>query len=226
MNLDPKVPPITSLKMNKPISIAITDDHPMILSGLKTILEKDQQFEVQATYKTIAETYSGLEKAQPQILLLDINLTDGSGNDACKVLHKTYPNLIIVAISNFEETSFVRSILKQGAKGYIAKYTESEELLNALSLILKGELYLSPSIKTKILEESLGKRDTSFIPRLTRREQEVLELIVKEFTTEEIAQKLFVTTKAIEAHRSNLIQKLCVRNTAGLVKIAIEKGLV
>lgn len=209
------------------ISIAITDDHAMIIEGLNAMFQQDQHYNITASYTSIEETLQHIYLDNPDILLLDINLKDGNGIVACKEILKLVPKLKIIALTSFEDINLVRLMLRNGAKGYLLKNTSSEEIIKAINMVMEDEIFLPKELKNQILSETIGiDKKQDFLPKITRREKEVLELIVQEFTTDEIAEKLFVTHKAIEAHRSNLIQKLNVRNTAGLVKIAIEKGLV
>lgn len=208
------------------IKVAITDDHNMVLRGIETMLKEFEDISVVATFKNCQETAIGIAINNPDVLLLDINLPDGSGIDLCKTLHKEYPKIRIIALTNFNETAFVKNIIRNGASGYLLKNADKEELERAIKKVYRGEQYLQKSIQQKLLNESLGNTTRkSFIPKLTRREKEILNLIVQEFTTNEIAEKLFISVKTVETHRSHLIQKLDVRNTAGLVRIAIEKGL-
>jgi len=209
------------------IRIAATDDHNMVLRGIETMLKSCEDIEIITTYSNGEDTINGLPLSKPDVLLLDINLPDWNGIDLCKTILKTHPELHIIALTNFNETSFVKNMIKNGAKGYLLKNTNKNELKSAIKKVYKGEQYLQKSIQELLLNESIGitARNT-FIPKLTRREQEILNLIAEEFTTNEIAKKLFVSVKTIETHRSHLIQKLEVRNTAGLVRIAIEKGLI
>jgi len=210
------------------ITVAITDDHAMVVEGLKTMLNQVDDIQIIDSYYNINETISGLKITMPQVLLLDINLPDGNGINLCKELKRDYKELKIIALSNYEDISFVKQIIKNGANGYLLKNTNKTELIEAIKTVKNNQLFLSDELRRILLNDSLGKPANSsfFMPSLTRREKEVLELIVKEHTTEEIASKLFITAKTVEAHRSNLIQKLGVKNVAGLVRVAIEKGLV
>lgn len=208
------------------IKVAATDDHIMVLRGIETMLKNSEDITIIATYKNCIDTLKGIKIEKPDILLLDINLSDGNGVEFCKTLYKEYPKIKIIALTNYNETAFVKNIIRNGAKGYLLKNTDKNELESAIKKVFRGEQYLQKSIQKKLLEESFGitSRNT-FIPKLTRREKEVLKLIVDELTTQEIAERLFISTKTVETHRSHLIQKLDVRNIAGLVRIAIEKGL-
>ncbi len=209
------------------VNIAITDDHELILKGFESLLVNEKEIHVVGKYSSAQDTLDNINKDAPDVLLLDINLPDINGIDLCKILLKEYPTLKIIALSNFDETSFVKRILNNGAQGYLLKNTNTQELVNAISQVLKGEIYLQSDIQKKLLNKSLGKTvSNSLIIKLTRREKEVLQGIYEELTTQEIAEKLFISFKTVETHRMNLMSKLGARNTAGIIKIAIEKDLL
>lgn len=209
------------------INIAITDDHQMVMQGIETMLRYEPNMVISYKYNCVAATIEGLARQQPDILLLDINLPDGNGIDLCKELVMLYPKLKVIALSSFSEIAFVKRILNNGAHGYLLKNTSKEELIEAFKTVLNGGQYLQSDIQKKLLQSSLGqKRKSSFIPKLTRREKEVLTAISEELTTHEIADQLCISSKTVETHRMNLISKLGARNSVGLVKIAMEKGLL
>ena len=209
------------------LNVAITDDHPLILNGITEIIDSTTDMRLSGAYLTAAETDEGLQKEVPDILLLDINLPDGSGLDLCKTYTKAYPKMRIIALTTYNQALIVKGMIQNGALGYLLKNTSKEELVNAIHTVHRGEQYLQDDIKQILLSSALGGAvQSSFIPKLTRREKEVLTLIVDQFTTAEIAEKLFVSPKTVESHRLHLIQKLGVRNTAGLVKEALIKGLL
>lgn len=209
------------------IEVAILDDHNMVLRGIETMLEDSDTIKITATYDRGKQLLENIANNLPNVLLLDINLPDSNGMDLCKELTKNYPTLAIIALSNYSETGFIKNMLRNGAKGYLLKNTDKQELITAITTVYKGDNYLPRGIQDILLNDSIG--DTSqitFIPKLTRREKEVLNLIAKEHINQEIGELLFISTKTVESHRNNLIQKLGVRNTAGLIKVAIEKGLL
>ena len=208
------------------IKIAITDDHPIVIEGIRMMLKSNKEILVGQSFKNITETFDGLSQ-DIKILLLDINLPDGNGITACKELLSNFPNLQIIALTNYEDATFIKQIIKNGAMGYLLKNTGKNELIEAIKTVLNGERYLQQNIREILLNESFGKATTSsfFIPKLTNREKEILALIIKEYTTDEIAEKIFLSIKTVESHRSNLMQKLGVKNSAGLVRVAFEKGL-
>ena len=209
------------------IKVAILDDHPMVLKGIESMLEDSSDMELTDLYDRRAHLLEGLEKKVPNILLLDINMPDGSGLDLAKELSKNYTELRIIGLSNYSEPGFIKSMLRNGARGYLLKNTGKQELIEAIHAVYKGDIYLPRPVKDILLSDSIGHQpNTSFIPKLTRREKEVLDLIAREHTNSEIAGKLFISTKTVESHRNNLLQKLGARNTAGLIKSAMEKGLI
>ena len=207
------------------IQIAITDDHTIVIEGIKTMLKSSKEIEVVQSFENLNDTFENLNPSV-EVLLLDINLPDGNGITACKELLEKHKDLKIIALTNFEDSLIIKQILKNGAMGYLLKNTSKSELTEAIKEVYKGNRYLPKNISDLLLNESIGLENSNyFIPKLTSREKEILALIIKEYTTEEMANELFVSTKTVESHRSNLIQKLGVKNSAGLVRVAFEKGL-
>lgn len=208
--------------------VAITDDHMLIISGLKDLLSQLDGLELTESYTCIADTRVGLELSLPDVLLLDINLPDGDGIQYCKEIKRLYPKLKVIALTTYSQNILVKNMMRNGADGFLLKNTSVYELQSAISTVQRGEMYLQPAIKEALLRDSIGApiAKTTFRPTLTRREKEVLTLIIDELTTQEIADQLFISPKTVETHRLNLLQKLGVRNTAGLVKEAINQGLL
>ena len=209
------------------IKIAITDDHEMIRNGIDALLENHPEVSIIGKYANAETTISALKNTHPDVLLLDINLPDIDGISLCKILLKSHPELKVIALSNFDETSFVKRMLHNGASGYLLKNTNTQELVEAIKAVLKGEQYLQKDIQKKLLNRSIGqpKKETLNI-KLTRREKEVLQCIYAELTTQEIAQKLFISPKTVETHRMNLMSKFGAKNSVGIIKAALEKDLI
>ncbi len=208
------------------IHVAITDDHPVVIRGLQDVLEPVSGFQVMWTANSAAETYAQLDQEVPDVLLLDVNLPDIQGTEVCRQITGKYPGLKVLGLSSFDQSSYVKKMLENGASGYLLKTVDGTELTKAIIKVSEGGQYLHRPIQERLTREVLGQEDATTIPKLTRREKEVLTLILEECTTSEIAKRLFISQSTAETHRLNLIQKLGVRNTAGLVKIAIEHGLV
>lgn len=208
------------------IQIAITDDHTIVIEGIKNMLQSSKEIEVLQTFENLKDMFANISNSV-EVILLDINLPDGNGINACKQLLEKHQNLKIIALTNFEDSIFIKQILKNGAMGYLLKNTSKAELTEAIKEVKKGNRYLPKKISDILLNDSIGLDNSSyFIPKLTSREKEILNLISKEYTTDEMAEKLFVSIKTVESHRSNLMQKLGVKNSAGLVRVAFEKGLL
>lgn len=168
-----------------------------------------------------------LEEHTVDVIILDISLPDGNGMQLCKKILSRYPDIRIIGLTTYEETSFISRMIKNGAKGYLFKNSPKEELIEAVRTVAAGGTYLTKAVNDKLIAKALNKRDRgSFIPKLTRRETEVLELIVEELTTQEIADRLSLSNSTVETHRMHLIAKLGARNTAGLVKNAMMYGLI
>ena len=205
--------------------ILIVEDDNLLNKTLTYNLELDGY-----TITSVLNARTAAESLKTNIfdlVLLDINLPDGNGIVACKTLLEKHQNLRIIALTNFEDSIFIKQILKNGAMGYLLKNTSKNELTQAIIDVNNGKRYLPKNINDILLNDSIGiENSNSFIPKLTIREKEILTLIVQEFITEEIAGKLFISKKTVESHRSNLIQKLGVKNVAGLVRVAIEKGIL
>jgi DNA-binding NarL/FixJ family response regulator len=213
------------------IKIVIADDHKMFVDGIDSIIKNEK------TMKVVGRSYDGpgvlsfLEEHEVDIVLLDVNLPGMNGIEVCKSIKSKYPKVKVLAISMFNEESYVTEILNHGASGYILKNTGREELFLAINKVNEGHSYFSKDVTQTIMKGLMkhrkgSKKSTKLIPKISRREKEVLDLIVKEHTTQEIADKLFISLKTVESHRSSLLAKLNARNSAGLVRIAMENKLV
>ena len=208
------------------IKVSITDDHFVVLKGIETLLLDIENIEVISIQEDGKTTLLNIKKQQPDILLLDINLPDINGIDLTKTILEKHPKIKIIALTNYEDVSFVKRMLDFGASGYLLKNVHKDELVEAIYTVIKGENYLQKVIETKILNQSLGRVKNSTILKLTRRETEVLKAIYEEMTTQEISEKLFISPKTVEAHRMNMMSKLGAKNSIGMIKIAIEQQLL
>lgn len=212
------------------LRIAIADDHAMFVDGIESILSSEVNIQVVDKCFDGASVFAMLKKRAIDVILLDINLPDISGIEVAKRLYTEFPDVKVIALSMYNEESIVSEMLKNGAQGYILKNTGRAELVQAIETVASGQTYFSKEVTETImgslLKKNSPKKSSMFlVPKLSRREKEVLALICKEFTTPEIAEKLFISMKTVESHRANLISKLNVRNTAGLVKAAIQHKL-
>ncbi len=209
------------------IEVGILDDHQMILEGLEAMLLEFKDIQVMGSWTNPVLCKEAIQKTPPNVLLLDINLKTANGIELCAEWTASFPEMKIIAVSNYNESGFIKNMLRNGAQSYLLKNTNKTELAEAIRTVHQGKRYLPRAIETILLQESLGTpRPKTSIPRLTRREKEILQHISEEFTNAEIADQLFVSIKTVESHRTNLLSKFGVKNTAGLIKAAMNAGLI
>ena len=206
------------------IKILIADDHQIVIDGIKLMLstEPDLQFVAQANNGL--EVLEKLEKNDIDIAILDINMPELNGVETCKKIQEKYPKVKVLALSMLKEASLIKLMLKNGAQGYLLKNAGKNEVIEAIRAIHTGKKHFSQEVSEIIMASISGdspKKEKSPFPQLSRREKQVLQLIVEEYTTSEIAEKLFISFGTVETHRRNLLIKLGARNTAGLVRTAL-----
>lgn len=212
-------------------NILIADDHTMFVDGMESILTGETDLKVEGRSYDGPSVIEFLGKHPVDLVLLDVNLPGMNGIEVCKEITNNHPKVKVLAISMFNEESFVSEILNNGAKGYILKNTGRDELLKAIRTVAGGESYFSQDVTETIMKGLMNQRKASsknnaFFPKLSRREKEVLKLIAQEFTTQEIADALFISLKTVESHRASLLSKLNARNSVGLIRIAMENNLL
>jgi len=205
------------------IRVAVTDDQEIILNGMQKILATSPAIELAGLYKNGESLLDGLQSDQPDVLLLDIQMPGQSGIELAGIITKKYPGIKIIALTNVDVLPQVKKMLNQGCMGYLLKDAGSEIIFEAIETVFQGDQYLHEPIKLQLLRSLSGKKSKYII---TRREKEILGLIVAGLSNKEIAEKLSLSIRTVENHRNHLLQKLDVKNTAGLVKTAIDEGLV
>lgn len=214
----------------KNINIAIADDHPMVISGLISLLSPFRHIHVTGAYPGGAALLEGLAQNEPDVLLLDILLPDISGKDLVPTIKEDYPTVKILVLTSLDAPAMVTSMLRRGCRGYLLKGAGPQLLAEAIGAVARDEEFIDAGLKEQLLQNVMRyKNDPQHrfvIPELTQREKEIITLIAQEYTTKEISEKLFISYRTAENHRYNLIQKLDVKNAAGLVKVAIQMGLI
>jgi len=209
------------------IKVFIIDDHKMVIEGLELMLQNNMDISVIGTAISGEEGIKNLPEAQPDVVLLDINMPGINGIDTCKILMQKLPDLKVIAISMHKESSLIKMMLSNGAKGYVLKNAGQDEVVRAIHTVYEGKMYLDETVNDIVVNSIVSnsrKRQSPF-PSISRREKEVLQLILDEHTTQEIADKLFISFGTVETHRRNMLIKLGAKNTAGLVRIALEYEL-
>lgn len=202
------------------ISLVIVEDHPVVVEGLQLMFNSSGRFVVEGVAGTAKECLQLLQYLTPDVLLLDINLPDIGGIELCKIILDKYPSRKVLALTTYNERVFIQQMLDNGAYGYVLKNASSDEIMEGVTEVSKGNKYLCAET------ENLLKKTHENELMITRRENSVLKLLAEGFTNLEIAEKLFISPLTVDSHRKNLIVKLQARNTASLIKIASDKGLV
>ncbi len=209
------------------IKVTITDDHPVVLEGLQRILADAEDIELTDVCHNGEDLLLSLKKNQPDVLLLDIQMPGKRGDELARYITQTYPGISILVLTNLDETFHVENMLMNGAQGYLLKNSDRNVLLEGIQSVYANRQFIDPELKDQMLQDMMDARSkAATMPKLTHREQEVLELIAGEYTSPEIAEKLFISYRTVENHRLNLLFKLEVKNTAGLVRKAFQMGLI
>ncbi len=201
-------------------SIFIVDDHYMVIEGIRSLLQNEKEIDWMGHATNAASCLAFLKQQQPDVVLMDINLPDMSGIDLCKQVKQLYPSIMVLGLSTFNQLAIIRNMTDNGASGYVLKNATKEELLEAVSLVLRGKLYYSTEAALSLKESAIQQ------PLITRREKEVLQLIAEGLTNAEISEKLFISIPTVNTHRKSLLEKFEAKNTAILVSKAIRQGMV
>ena len=209
------------MNLNK-IKIIVVDDHPMVIEGMKAMLNQIRYVELCATASNAYEAMEKVKENQPDLVITDINMPEISGVELTSKLKKEFPNLKIIGMSTFNERSYISQMIQNGADGFLVKSASKEEIETAISSVLDGKMHLSSDARMSTSEQKELKNQ----PTLTSREKEILTLISEGFTNPQIAEKLFISLYTVETHRKNLLSKFNTNNTASLIKIAATNGLL
>ena len=211
------------------IKVLLVDDHKIVRDGIKLMLEP------QAGIDVVAETDNGekvkeiLQENSVDVIVMDINMPGMDGIETTRLVKDEHPDIKILALTMSSDDSHIRQMVQAGASGYIMKSAGRDELTNAIHDVMKGKHYFSDQATQSIMMDLVKNKGKTSAPEpvhITDRELEVLQMIVKEHTNQEIAEKLYISPRTVDAHRRNLLQKTGARNTAGLVKYAFQQGLV
>ena len=205
------------------IAVSIIDDHEMIISGLKTLLDDAENISVISSYNSASSALEGIKEQQPDVLILDIHMPDVSGDVLAGKIRVLYPDITILILTGFNSFIYLKKLLKIGAAGYLLKNTDKQTLRKAIETVYAGKRFIDPALASHFNDE-LSIKDQS-VQKVSQREKEVLHLIVNGFTCEQIATKLFISQRTVENHRFHLMQKLGVKNTVALVKAAMDIGI-
>ncbi|GAA4798647.1 two-component system response regulator DegU [Olivibacter ginsenosidimutans] len=208
------------------VNIVIVDDHPIVIEGLRNLIDAEPMLHVKAHFTSGSDfmAYLNLKNDRVDIVLLDITLPDDSGIHFCKEISKFHPEVKILAISNLSERNTIRQMLQSGASGYLLKTASAADIVACVKLALQGEIALSNEVKLILSRPDLDT--TGVFPELTKRERQILHLLAKGKKSAEIAAELFISPLTVKTHRATLMQKFNVNNMVSLVNRAKEYGMV
>lgn len=210
--------------MSQKIKLFIADDHQMFIDGIKALLENIDFIEIVGEAINGKELLEKLVDCEIDVVLLDIGMEELNGIDTAKYLLEHHPSIQTIALTMFDDAYHVKKMVKAGAKGYILKNTSKNELVEAIQKVAIGETFYSSQIE-KFTDLSAATSEETLISKLTKREIEIIRLITKSMTNKEIANQLFLSELTVNTHRKNAMHKLEIKNTAGLVKFALDNGL-
>ncbi|MEM7657731.1 MAG: response regulator transcription factor [Bacteroidota bacterium] len=208
------------------IRIFLADDHRVLLDGIQSRLKVEEDMVVVGVAESGTAALAGLKEEAIDVLVLDLDLPGKDGMEVCKLVSQQQPHIRTVILSMHGDRPHVSAALKAGAKGYVLKSRGADELVQAIRTVHQGDNYLSQELIPVLAAASQQAASTSFQPRITRREKEVLRLIVDGKSSNEIGEQLHISLKTVESHRAHLLEKLGANNTASLVRISLEKGLL
>lgn len=208
----------------KKIRVLLADDHTLVRDGMKTLLQNVNDLFVAGEASDGLEVIQKIKELSPDIVIMDISMPRMTGLEATDVIQREFPKTKVLILTMHENEDYAHQIFKSGAAGFLLKSAEKKEFINAIRTIYKGEKFFTRAMSDVTSKNFASKTHTS-IP-ITRREKEILRLIVDGLTNQAIAEKLFISPRTVDTHRFNLMQKLDIKNTAGLVRFAIENGIV
>lgn len=209
------------------VRVLIADDHQMFIDGIRSLLAGQDEIDIVAQAKNGKEILEQLAQHAVDIILMDVSMPEMNGIEATRIIRKNHPATQVLMLTMHEGISFIQQVMEAGAAGYILKNTNKQELIRAIGTIAQGGTYFDLQVTQTIMKHMQEKAAglAPAVQQLSKREQDILRLITQEYTTAEIAESLGIGYQTVETHRKNLLRKLNVRNTAGLVRYALQNGL-
>ncbi len=215
--------------MSSPTTILLVDDHPMIRDALKLYFNDIEEVEVKGEANNGSEALKKLESESFDLVITDVNMPEMNGVEFMQALKEKHADQNVLVVSMINEAAQIKKMISLGANGYVLKNSPKDEILTAIKSIVGGENYFGKEVYSLIMENISGKKPkqrlTLEIP-LTKREKEILKLVMEEFTNQEISEKLFISVRTVEAHKRNLLEKTGSKTVAGLAIYAMERNLI
>jgi DNA-binding NarL/FixJ family response regulator len=209
------------------LRIVIADDHPMFIDGVKVLIRNEPQFEIVGEALNGHQALELVEKFVPDILITDINMPGMTGTELTKIVKQKFPETKVLVLTMYNDREIISEIFATDAEGYILKNTGKQELMTALLRLADGATHYSPEVMNVMLAQvKKEKKIRAQTEILTERETEIIQLITQDFSTAQIAEKLFISPRTVDTHRKNIIAKTGVRTIVGLMRFAYENGLI
>ena len=206
------------------IRVFITDDHPVVIEGIHSLLQNEKDIEWAGQAMNAQSCLGFFVNNTADVILMDISMPGMDGVELCKVLKEKYPGIMVLGLSTFNQGLYIKKMMENGASGYILKNSSKEELMKAIHAVHKGNIFFSGEVGMALQEYQ--KSSMNELPELSKREKEILGLIAEGYTNPQIAEKIFLSSFTVDSHRKNLLAKLDVKNTASLIRLAVERKLI
>jgi len=206
------------------IRVFIVDDHPVVIEGIHSLLQNEKDISWVGQAMNASSCLGFFVNNTADVVLMDISMPGMDGVELCAIMKEKYPGIMILGLSTFNQGLYIKKMVENGASGYILKNSSKEELIKAIHAVHKGYIYFSGEVGMALQEYQ--KSASAALPVLTQREKEVLELIAEGYTNPQIAEKIFLSPFTVDSHRKNILAKLGVKNTASLIRLAVEKKLI
>ena len=206
------------------IRVFIVDDHPVVIEGIHSLLMNEKDIAWVGQAMNAASCLGFFVNNTADVVLMDISMPGMDGVELCAVMKNKYPGIFILGLSTFNQGLYIKKMMENGASGYILKNSSREELITAIHTVHEGGIYFSGEAGQALAEYQKSSKNE--LPVLTPREKEILELIAEGYTNPQIAEKIFLSQFTVDSHRKNLLAKLNVKNTASLIRLAVENKLI
>lgn len=206
------------------IRVFIVDDHPVVIEGIHSLLQNEKGIEWAGQAMNGQSCLGFFVNNTADVVLMDISMPGMDGVDLCAVMKEKYPGIMVLGLSTFNQGLYIKKMMENGASGYILKNSSKEDLIKAIHTVNEGGIFFSGEAGQALTEYK--KSSKTELPVLTPREKEILELIAEGYTNPQIAEKIFLSQFTVDSHRKNLLAKLNVKNTASLIRLAVERKLI
>lgn len=209
------------------VNIALLDDHIILFEAIKSVFKNKTKYTFVKGFTSLEDIISFIKEGNViDILLLDLQIEDHDGIEFCKKLKQIFPQLKIIIFTSHLNKNLLTKSLGAGASGYMIKNISGQELINGIETVLDNRIYIHEKVAHLFYSSPDKKANIDYLPKLTKREKEILKLIMEQNTSKQIAEKLFISLNTVEVHRSNIFIKTGAKNVAGLITLALEKNLI